>query len=535
MSEALGNNKIAKINKTSNNTPIETEDFKHKISSLLNIEELKEIELNSFNDFVNFQILLNNKISSFFEEEIKCESETFKNIVNYSTTSNTFKSFKTEDLKEKERLRNILLRKKEIYLSYFIDMINTWKLDKILTKVDIESLKIIIESGFIQEIDKIFLDRDSNKIAQYKKPEKQVYWFLKSDLTEISFSWENQEEFEKFKKQFSEIPNKNIRDYLVWFIDLSLAWNTNYNDYIELEKYALDTWDKESKLWFMHPLEDYELPWYTDLEFSFVLKDVSEWVDNSQFYSNLFTKYFASDYSAKEISVFNVEKIFSNWNSSFMSVQWQAFPNDINSKKEYWNKITIYNSNIRKSIEEIYPLTRKIVSNLELLDENKLTEYDCDFTIAHEFSHSLFRNWYKSDFEEAKASFWYILKLYDKYNWKDIPDEEQKYIITNLLLEIVKQAKRDSIPSYRQYIIYAKMALASLINLWILEFNNDEISVNYNQDNFKTFLVSWLDTLNLLKKIYENNEKEVEWKLIKRIETGIEKEYQIILSKIKIN
>lgn len=523
----------SRLNQTKINNFPKIEDFKHKISSLLDIEELNQIQINNFWDFVNFQILLNDKISSFFDEEIKWESTEFKNIVNQSNTSNTFKWFKTENLEEKERLQNILTKKKEIYLAYLLDLLEGNKLEKILNKDDIQTLKIIIKSGFLQIIDELFLNSSSKEIARYEKPEKQVYGFLTPNLDEISFAKKKFKKFKKLRKDLSKIPNENIRKYLINFFNLSISGNTNYADFIALEKEALSTWDKESQLWFMHPLEDYELPWYTDLEFSFILKDTSEWVNNPEFYSDLFTKYFASDYSAKKISVFNVEKFFSNWNSSFMSVQWQAFPNDIDSKKEYWNKITVYNSNIRKSIWVIYPLTRKIVNNLELLDEAKLTEYDCDFTIAHEFAHSLFRNGYKSEFEESKASYWYILKLYDKYQNQEISDEEFKYIITNLLLEIVKQAKRDWIASYKQYILYAKMALSTLVNLWILEFNNDEISVNYDKKKFKWFLKLWLNTLTLFKKIYEDKEKYIESEIIEWIEKDIEKEYQIILTKIK--
>ncbi|MDD5213167.1 MAG: hypothetical protein PHG82_01970 [Candidatus Gracilibacteria bacterium] len=523
----------SRLNQNNNHNFPKIENFKNKISSLLEIDELNQIQINSFGNFVNFQILLNSKISSFFAEEIKGESTEFKNIVNQSTTSNTFKGFKTEDSTEKERLQNILLRKKEIYLAYLLDLLEGNKLEKILNKEDIETLKIIIKSGFLQIIDELFLNNPNKKIARYEKPEKQVYGFLTLNLDEISFAKAKFKKFKKLRKDLSEIPNENIRKYLINFFNLSISGNTNYADFIALEKEALNTWDKESNLGFMHPLEDYELAGYTDLEFSFILKDTSEGVNNPEFYSDLFTKYFASDYSAKKISVFNVEKFFSNGNASFMSVQGQAFPNDIDSKKEFGNKITVYNSNIRKSIGEIYPLTRKVVCNLELLDEEKLTEYDCDFTIAHEFAHSLFRNGYKSEFEEAKASYGYILKLYDKYQTQEISDEEFKYIITNLLLEIVKQAKRDGISSYRKYILYAKMALASLVNLGVLEFNNNEISINYDKNKFKDFLESGLDTLNLLKKIYENNEKEVEEKLIKIIEENIKEKYQIILTKIK--
>ena len=65
----------------------------------------------------------------------------------------------------------------------------------------------------------------------------------------------------------------------------------------------------------MNPLENYNLEWYTDLEFSFVLKDIANWLNKSKFYGDLFTKYFSNDYKTNKISVFNVEKFVSNWNS----------------------------------------------------------------------------------------------------------------------------------------------------------------------------------------------------------------------------
>ena len=129
------------------------------------------MNISSFWDFVNFQILLNDKINTFFEEEIKNESEDFKKVIIKSCTSNTFKWFKSDDNEEIIRLSNIILRKKEIYLSYFLNSLETNKFEKILKAENIETLKIILKSGFIQEIDKIFLDRDSINIEKYEKPE----------------------------------------------------------------------------------------------------------------------------------------------------------------------------------------------------------------------------------------------------------------------------------------------------------------------------------------------------------------------------
>lgn len=525
-----------KKQRNSSNKSVSTvKDTGNKINTLLSIENLWNQEIENFSSFVDFQLKLNTETNKFFEEEIRNESNEFKNVLTKSITSNTFKWYKAKTKAETNSLKKLLTRKKEVYLGYFLGMLNTWKLDKILCGNDVKTLQIIIKSGFIQFLDSLFLKNDAKFIQAYEKPEKQVYGFLKKDLTETSFAWNNEAKFEEFKKQFQEIPNENIRNYLIWFIDLSLAWNTNYDDYIELERFALNTWDNNSKLGFMHPLENYELPGYTDLEFSLVLKDVSEWVDNSKYYSELFIKYFWNDYHAKEISVFDVEKFFSLWNASYMSVLGQAFPNDVNSKKEYWNKITIYNSNIRKSIEENYSIAKKVISNLPNLDESTLTSYDSDFVIAHEFAHSLFRNWYKSEFEEAKASFWYLLKLHYQFEWKEISLQEQEYIITNLLIEIIKQTRRDWIASYKQYILYAKMALASLINLWVLKVEWKEISIIYDENNFRDFLKSWLESLNLLKNIYENEEKESEEKIIKLIEENIDEIYQIILEKVNKN
>lgn len=504
-----------------------------KILSLINIEDLNKMNVSSFWDFVNFQILLNDKINTFFEEEIKNESEDFKKAMIKSCTSNTFKWFKSDDNKEIIRLSNIILRKKEIYLSYFLNSLETNKFEKILKAENIETLKIILKSGFIQEIDKIFLDRDSHKITEYQKPEIQVYWFLNKDLAEVSFAHWNIEKFEKFREDFEKIPNENIRNYLINFIDFSLSGNTNYDDFIEIENYALKTWDNESELWFMNPLENYNLEWYTDLEFSFVLKDIANWLNKSKFYWDLFTKYFSNDYKTNEISVFNVEKFVSNWNSSFMMILGQAFPNDIKSKEKYGNKITIYNSNIRKSVEELAPITKNIISNIWDFDIEKSTNYNTQFTISHEFSHSLFKNWYSSKLEEAKASYWYIFELFDKYFEKEIPSEDIKYIIITSLIEIVKFARRDWIESYEQYIIYAKMSLANLIDSKILEFENNQIKVDYNQEKTKQFLEFGIKTLDEFKEIYENKDKIREEKLICEIEKKIENEYKIILDKLK--
>ena len=77
------------------------------------------------------------------------------------------------------------------------------------------------------------------------------------------------------------------------------------------------------------------------------------------------------------------------------------------------------------------------------------------------------------------------------------------------------------------------MSLANLIDCKILEFENNEIKVDYNQEKTKQFLEFGIKTLDEFKEIYENHDEIREKRLIEETEKKIENEYKIIVEKLK--
>lgn len=504
----LSNNIYSK-NKLKNKLKNNTDEIKDKTTKILSLDFFLNFDINSFENFVDFQHILNEKINLYFEDKIKWKSDLFISTFLSSSIATPYKSFNNENLEEKKELLNLILEKRELYTKIFLNLLIKWKFDKIFTYEDKKTIEILIKSDFFKFIDNIYLKESYKDFGDYLKPNKQKYWIYKNWKSKSFSSWFYKDELEQIKQKIILIPNKNIKNYLLKFIELSNSWKIKYESYIELEKYALKTWDNESKLWLMWPLESYENPWFTDLEFSLVLKNKSN-PDINKTYENLFEKNYKNSYNVNKIWIFEVEKILSSWCSSYMSVLWQAFPNDNESKENFWNKITIYSSHLNQIFKEKYDLLKKIVTNLDDLDEEKLFLYFHDFILSHEFSHSLFRNWYKSEFEETKASLWYLLKIADFYDWKEIPYEESKYIIVSIFIEIIRQMERDWLKAYKKYILFAKTILLSFKNIWIIKIENKKIFLDYDSEKCDFLLNNSKNMLNLIKTIYEDNDKDDE-------------------------
>ncbi len=499
--------------------------------NLWKIEEFENVK--DFDWFIEHRNKLIHILNSLFDHELVWETDDFIDFFN------KWMSWKLDEniyTKEKiNKFNNLLLNKNLLLKKITLITLENWIYDEFLSENEVCDYINILKSGIFDLFDKIyfkikdsidlfknqFIDENWNNTYTWKLS----YWWLTKDWI-VGFNYfADKSDLEKFWQfDFSIIKQEALRKYLIKFQELFISWITNYDEWIKLADFEMDTWnDINSNIWIVWSMEEYWLTWILidpELEF-FIKKPTLEYANKA---SDLSLTYFNDSYNMEDTKYSNVEPLMSAWVVSFKRVLWKNFHNDKKIQDKYWmywysiESRLKWNSSVLKDSE-------KVLWKLQYLTSEKSWKHDVIHTWQHEFWHNLFKsdNTAKSLLEENKANLFFYLFKYENIKTLELSDEEIILDIEFIITENIRRFKNLGDDSLFEYILSAKLQLQKLFDNNLISWNKDWlISIKPDEINMKKYLEDMKDFLYITKDIYKNNDKNKENMIINEINSSFE-------------
>lgn len=532
----LENIKNLLVNDSSN------QEFNKKTDLILNFSDISILDfLNSINspsnmdDFIEFKKLLNKKICDIFSSFFVDENKNFKMTFEFSDLN-----FFIWTPEKKEYMRKLLVKKHEIFSLIFLESIKEWKLDKIFSDDEKNTLSWLIES-------KIFKYFNELLISWQKSEEYFHEWKNKKDikLSNLSYSWLVNWELTSYKDILSpgfvnwdklwEVKIKEFDKYFnEYFIKFINSWIVPFKKWLEAEHFSIDSWEnKNSNLCFSVPIETYQRAnVLVDLELEVFIKNEDNEYKNIA--SSLSKNYFDNDFDISNIKFFIVEPILSSWVVITKWILWKSFPNNPKITKERGTFIYSIKSRLW---EELLLKSKSLYEKFWIkdIDEKMFAQNSIEHVAFHEYWHSLFIKWNRqTELEETKASLFYDLYLYEKNKEKHFNQKEIEELLKFFFIEILRKIKNLWNSWLKQYIIREKIILNLLLKNDLLFWNIDwTIWFDPDSKRLTKFLEELKDLLFKIKNIYsDENWKDEEFKILNELEESIKEEVLNIYNKI---
>lgn len=491
-------------------------DIKHigEIQSFLQNDVNLLMEINDFlkatvkvqnlDEFVEFKDAMNIFLKRIFHKSLERKSDSFILAFDQANTSKYQQGNGEDPIEMRKNIRNLLKVKNKVYLQIISNAISFDILDSLLSDAEKSDIISIITSNILGFFDEVFINWlecmngvDRESMSPWKEP---IYGWL------VGWKIAGYREFSNIKideTKIAQINNPHIKWYLTSIGKLIQDGVYDYQSWVEAEIHESKVWqDQHSKQGFVSPMEDYIFPWFfIEPEVIFFLKDSRNPVLYSDFY-NLASKYFDERYGMDHMTCTHVETILEWWDATYSGFIGKAFPNDVELSQKEWNNIILRSNPMRD-----------VVSNAKIPMMKLFPWKDIDFDALrselvrevtyHEFGHSLFIKWHwTSSLEEAKATLFYYLGLYDEHTLMTYSEENIERIVYFTIMDSIRSIERISLPESRKYVILMKSVLVPLFESWLVSIWDLWLLVDPNKEKFNIFLWSLKNLLFRIKELY---------------------------------
>ena len=526
-------------------------DFKKILSNLLK-KEFKKPE-----NFDELGILIK-EIEEYVNEEMEALLEWFDENFKNAFKENRFWAIwvyedvikNSKELSEQQKdqiikwrrrkIRELIMLKQRYIRQIILSLLKKeGYFNSFLKEEEISDLINLIESGFLEIFDTIFIDWEEkiDKVTD-KNFGKQVYYWGVLNWQIVSYAaFVSKKELEQVRKEFLRFNNIYFKRAFLWFIDLILRWCVDYNRYIELEENnVIPSWKKrndENNIKFLLPLENYYHQNFIDPEIEIHLIESTDNREKQQI-ENLSKKYFWSSYGMDKIDFYYTELILGSWRTSFAKVLWRSFPNNKNLSDKHWKIIYLIKSRNLKMVDK----ADEYLSQLWLkIDKEIFKNIVFDEVKYHEFGHSLFLDHkYDSILEELKATLYYFLYIYN--NFEDLTKKEIENLIYFVIYDFVRRIPSRDKPHSKPYWVLSGYIFKVLVDNNLIIVVNNELKLDINNEKFKEFLNTLKITLNRIKEIYELSssveaKRELEKEFLKWLDQDLQSWVEFFKKKIK--
>lgn len=512
------------------------------IDNILDIDGFtKNIELvSNYNDFARFKKEINSYLNIYFENKLEWKHDDFILAFNQSNVS----KYQLENVEEKAELKLLIKEKNKLYTNILLKALILWKLDNIITPEDKNDFKILIKSGIFSYLDDIYINWYSHTYLEKAKDKdrknhdnKLVYWWIKDWELVWYKEFCNDDDLGINDREFDSINDENLRKYLSLFSTFIKQWITNYDLWVQAEVFETNTWkNRKSSFGIVTPIEDYNFPeLLVEPEFILFLKNIDKEFNNSDFY-NLSLEFFWDKYWMDNMTLDFVETFLEWWESTFSGFIWKAFPNDNELSKREWNSIILKNTDMLDIVENSRKWFKNLFWNDFIFDFEKLYNEILKEVTYHEFWHSLFSKWHPfSQFEEAKATFFYYLQIFKENSQNPYTKEDISRVVEFTIMDSIRNLERISQEKSYKYLVLTKLNLFYLFESKLVYFNDDKLIIDTDSEKFDYFLNQMKKNLIDIKTLYKldtkellEREKDILGELDKQIMPTINKMIEII-------
>lgn len=483
-----------------------------------NFSEELELKIKNLDDLIEFNNIVINKINAYIIKENNLEWKSEKFIEAFEQW--LLSKFPNEkiDNEERKELMWLLERKNSLRQELLIENIKRWNVN--LSQDIIDSIKYIAESWITEWLN-----------GSYKLVEKQIklFWENPSFWESINY-WIPRENNHIFwypqivdwininSEILDKIQDENIKKYLLWMVRLINEWNYSYKDWINNELHEVNSWLSNSPIAIVWLMENYLDKNFIDPEIVVMMREKSP--KSSWEFWDLSIRIYWNDYWMSSVHLDFAEPLILWWDITYNKFLWKSFPNDENLRSEFGNFIIILKWWISNSFDEYCKSITKVfdISQEELIkDKQEIIDWTIEEVTYHEYWHSIFWVQMQNEIEEAKATLFYWVYLYEKYiiNWEEISKEEIDGIIKSFTLDFSRYLTRLEIPKYRKYLYTAQILFQHMTDRNILKYNESKNIIEFVDDdnlveNFREMLVDIKWTMDNIKDIYEKKDTQAE-------------------------
>lgn len=478
------------------------------IKNILDMDDFVKslVIVNKYEEFSSFKNQINNYISEKFSKYLEGKTDDYILAFNQSNVTKLLSS----DEVIKDELKYLITRKNELYIDILLKAVILWKLDSILTQNEKNDVKILLKSWVFTYFDDVYLNwtkstYSEKKIrADYQTSDwKLIYW----GLDDWKVVWYNHFTNKKLfdSSNFNQIHDENLKKYMMLFSTFIEWWITNYNLWVEAEHFELNSWkNKDSIFWLVTPIEDYNFSWVlVEPELILFLKNNNTNITNEDFI-NLSTKYFNNSYWMDNMTLNFVETLIEWGESTFSGFIWKAFPNDNELAKRDGNSIILKNTDMVNIVENSREWFEKFFWEGYKFDFDWLYSELLKEVTYHEYWHSIFVKWHpSSNLEEAKATLFYYLKVYDENNIEKYSREDILRVVEFTLMDSIRNLERINQEKSFKYVVLTKINLLYLFASELVKFNDDwKMIIDADSKKFDTFIWNMKDMLSNIENIY---------------------------------
>ena len=521
------------------------QDLTEDIDAIINITEeiasfmQTQYSCSSINGFAGFKARIDNEIWKFFHFELDWESELFKEAFLYSDQGH----FQWSEEKQ-GKLQSLIIKKQSLYYHFISEAIKTGYLDKVLTEFDTITLTSILDSGILQYFNRLYIESQNLLKAtenQNYKPldlKKNEYGCIKDGEL---IPYNQVLDLDSFIRPdfFKKIINENLRKYFIWLYELLQSGNTDHESWLEIEKYALQSWeDKNSNIGFVTLMEDYNLPWVIDPELLFYIIEPD--IGNKNNAIELAKKTFWwKDYGIANTKTFNAEDILSWWDWAFSVSLGKNFPNEQSLKDEMWTFAYAKESKLWEALLAKNATDCNKLIDVSSIDQEAFTEHTLKHVYYHEYWHNLFLwNPHNSMLEETKPDLFAYLRIYDECVNKTPDKKYIKDTLDFLTVSFIRKNKFEGKDDLKKYCIAQRLIFQELRDTGLVSWDtNDRISYNVDIDIFMQFLENLKSHLFFIKDLYETEDdawrQKTENSFISKLEKDTNEDFDKIANILK--
>jgi hypothetical protein len=205
-----------------------------------------------------------------------------------------------------------------------------------------------------------------------------------------------------------------------------------------------------------------------------------------------------------------VEAILEWWEWTFSWFIWKAFPNDNDLSNKVWNSIILKDNDMNLIIKNSFLWLKKLYWEDYKINKKDLYNELVKEVSYHEFWHSLFIKWNKSSkMEEAKATLFYYLKVFDENSNIEYSNWDIKIVVDFTIMDSIRNLERIKEERSLKYVILTKVNLLNLFESGLIKFNWDNLETDLNNKKFDIFLLNQKKELDYIEKLYKLDNNEI--------------------------
>lgn len=489
------------------------------------LKELLNFKLETLSDVANLKAQLNKITTNYIREKYSWKPKHFIEAIEQELPTEYIKSEEWDTNKLFLEVWYAIILKRKIKIQLLISLLKNWLFDKILSSEEIDELINVFESRFLEYFDELFLKRYETINNENYSHEwwKIIFWWLDKNWQVVWLDQIHPLDTDSFKL----LDDWLISEYIRRLMELIKKWPLEDSEFYTIEHLYLYTWRNDWTVWLIWSLENLQNEHFFSPEISLFIK---QWLPEKQEIVDLSMEVFWESYWMDWIYLFFAEDLINVWDSWFTRIWWRNFPNEVESKEKYWTYIYCIESNVI-----LWHLSYKqILDRLANFDTKRYEQQIWELLIEevkyHEFWHNLFNNWYNSDFEETKATFYYFLYLSenkDKIN--TIP------LILSILSRMLRNFIRKKQTKFNQYLITYRLIFQCFLKYWIIIINWENVEIDFDKNKLWLAIDELAEYLFIIKLIFENKEKEREEKLIQDLVSSTESQIELLINFLNKN